>query len=234
MTTKEQLLEIANLGRKDIQAKEFKEKLESILTMINSIEDLSINSLNNKQILELEKKQLDSERQRLNLEIQTEKSNLRKWEQRAGGIRGEREYSVLITEIAMQKKMISHLETNVLENYEKQDVLAVKLKLVSQELEKNEIIRKEELEKKSAEISSLRNELQKINSSRELIMSKLPETILAKYNQIAAKRSGIAIAFIRENVCLACNQILPYELCNQIAKNELLENCPNCRRFLVQ
>lgn len=234
MSVKEQLIRLASLAQKDILAKELIEKLQSFASKINNIKDLSLILCNKEQLLEIEKKQLELERQQVSLEIQTEKNILRKWEQRADKIKGEREYSILISEIGIQKKIISQLETKILEVYEKQDIITNKLSQINQELNKNNLIYEKELKQNSAEITLLENELRNLNTSRDEIIKELPKIIAKRYEQIALRRSGIAITFISDNVCHSCKRILPHELCNQVAKYELLETCPNCNRFMVQ
>ena len=104
MIVREQLVLLSQLGLKDLQLKELREKLKSIPQKANEVKSKAADASIRAESLKAQNIQTELRKKHLDLEIQTEKGNLRKWEARADKIKGEREYTTLMSEIGSQKR----------------------------------------------------------------------------------------------------------------------------------
>jgi predicted nucleic acid-binding Zn-ribbon protein len=62
--------------------------------------------------------------------------------------------------------------------------------------------------------------------------SQIPPNVLKRYDQIRAKRAGVALAAVGGGRCLACNMGLPPQLYNTVIRGETIEICPSCNRII--
>ena len=158
---------------------------------------------------------------------------MRKWEARASQIKGEREYTTLMSEIGSLKKVISKLEDQGLELLEQQE--AIKKTLDSTAAQRTMLEQAYESEwalvKDSLDVLDV--ELTQAAAEREASLAALPTPLAKRYSQIAERRAGHGIALLDKDVCGACKRILPPEICNRIARGEIIETCPSCHRLLV-
>lgn len=233
MTIRVQLSQLLDLGKKDQQLKELREKQRTLPQKANEAKnaalDASVKEASLKSVvidLELKKSQLD-------LETQTEKSNLRKWEARADKIKGEREYTTLMSEIGSQKKAISDLETKSLQVMQEQDKVRKNLEVAQKELAMANALYSEEWSKVENDINALLMELSEFEQGRAKLTGIMQPSLLKRYEQIAAKRAGLGVSLLVKEVCQACKRTVPPELFNRVAKGEVLESCPFCNRLLV-
>lgn len=233
MDTKEQLTIMSEICRQDLKIISSREKIQRLslenkeATTAASKLEVAMNDLTNT------KADLLKKRRALDDKLQIEKANLRKWEARAEKIKGEREYTALMSEIGTQKRTITGIELQINEVTEE-------LKQGEEKLKKASGARDEKT--KSAEQAFLavkelladeEGQLQKNQSVREILLEKIPKALRLKYERIYEKRSQQGIAFLRDSVCQACMRMIPPELFLRVIKGEIVEQCPSCQRILV-
>ncbi|MBH1989188.1 MAG: hypothetical protein I8H75_01415 [Myxococcaceae bacterium] len=233
MTVREQLLLLSDLAAKDFNIRGLIDQ-EKVLRAVANQAKVKIDCVNvqGKEVQDklnvcLKQKGLHE------LELQTEKMNLRKWEARADKIRGEREYSTLISEIGFQKRLISESETKLLELFEVEERLKKELAGVQEELRKATLLLQEETDQVKAQLVELAERRFQEEEDRTQAFVRLPSSLGKRYEQVASKRAGVAIAILSQGVCTACKRALPPELYNRVSKGELLESCPFCQRLLI-
>jgi len=233
MDTKEQLLILSEICHQDLKLLANREKLSRLSRESEqaktAAEDLeaSIASINaNKTDLLKRRKALDEKQMQ-------EKANLRKWEARAEKIKGEREYTALMSEIATQKRTISGIEAELSE-------LTAELKSGDEKLLKATGERDEKRERANRayeEVKELLNEeterLSVNIKAKEALLKKLPAIIKTRYERIYDKRAQQGIALLRQSICQACMRTIPPELFIRVCKGEVIEQCPSCQRILV-
>ncbi len=86
-----------------------------------------------------------------------------------------------------------------------------------------------QLEKKSAELDA---QMAKFQKSRTTKVKKVKASLLRKYDQIRAKRDGLAMVGVNRGVCHGCYMNVPPQLYNELLKEEELHACPACNRLL--
>ncbi len=233
MNIREQLSSLSQLGKADLKLKELKEKQKSIPAKANAAKDQSVDAKLREEKLKAEYQALELKRKQLELDTQIERTNLRKWEARASQIKGEREYTTLMSEIGSQKKVISKLEDQGLELLEQQETLKKTLDSMTAQKTSLEQTYESEWALVKDSLDALNAEFAQATTEHEASLAALPQPLAKRYIQIAERRAGQGIAILNKDVCGACKRILPPELCNRIAKGEIIETCPSCHRLLV-
>jgi predicted nucleic acid-binding Zn-ribbon protein len=233
MTIREQLNQLLELGKKDLQLKELREKQKNLPAKANEAKNAAMDASVKEAALKAQLKDLELKRQQLDLETQTEKGNLRKWEARADKIKGEREYTTLISEIGSQKKAISDLETKSLQVMQDQDKVKKDLEVAQKTLAAANALYQEEWSKVEADMNALSAEQSECEKGRDAVTQSMPVPLFKRYEQIASKRAGLGVSLLVKEVCQACKRTVPPELFNRVAKGEVLESCPFCHRLLV-
>lgn len=233
MAIREQLDQLSELGKKDQQLKELRDKQRTLPQKANEAKSAAQDLLIKEATLKSAAKELEFKSHQLDSETQTEKSNLRKWEARADKIKGEREYTTLLSEIGSQKKVISDLETQSLQIMQEQDKTRKDLESTQKLLQTANNLYLEEWSKVENDLNALAAELQELVQGREALTKLMPPTLLKRYEQIASKRAGLGVAVLIKETCQACKRTVPPELFNRVAKGEILESCPFCQRLLV-
>ncbi len=85
------------------------------------------------------------------------------------------------------------------------------------------------LEKESAELDIKMAKFQKTRATK---VKKVKAALLRKYEQIRAKRDGLAMVGVNRGVCHGCFMNVPPQLYNELLKEEQLHACPACNRLL--
>lgn len=233
MDTKEQLAILSEICRQDLKIITNRAKLGRINLENKEASAQAAQLEGAMSDLTNSKAELLKRRRALDDKLQLEKANLRKWETRAEKIRGEREYTALMSEIGAQKRTITGLEIQINEISEELKSGEEKLKKASgAHEEKTQSAERALLAVKdlSAEEQEL---LDKNEHARLVLLERIPKTLRVKYERIHEKRSQQGIAFLKDSICQACMRMVPPELFIRVMKGEIVEQCPSCQRILV-
>jgi len=233
MNVRDQLMQLAELGLTDQRIKELKSKEKQISQKVNEAKEEAFKLAEKEKVLDAKNTELTLKRKKLDGDLQQEKINLRKWETRAEKIKGEREYTALISEIGSLKKAISNIETHILEVMEEQEALDKDFDKIKENLRRTREKRENEWVLIKDDLVEVENKIQDLVNSRSKTAEKMPPVLLKRYDQIAVKRAGVGVAWIKNETCQACSRTMPPELFLRVAKAELLEQCPSCQRILV-
>lgn len=66
---------------------------------------------------------------------------------------------------------------------------------------------------------------------RQEVAAKLPIALFRRYDQIRGRRQSGA-SFFEAGRCKACNMSVPPMIAQRVSRQELIEQCPSCARFL--
>lgn len=233
MNVAEQLAILAELCHLDAKLKKTRDIFAQVPAHANSVkneaETLAV------KLVDLKKKRfaVDQERNRKDQEVQTIKDNIRKWEQRAQALRGEREYTALQSEIAGRKREIARIEDFLVDAMQKiEDFDANIDKLEAQYQEKKKAADAEFANVKE-QMQNLQENIDEMNDKRQQHLSALPVPFVRQYERVLAKRQGAAIAIVTKEICSGCRCVLPPQFRIKIQRSEVVESCPSCQRFLV-
>jgi uncharacterized protein len=147
--------------------------------------------------------------------------------------KNEQEYGAAIRELDSARKLISQLETQVLEQIE---IIEESDKLMQEKAPEVEKLRGEvdqKVKQFEETAKSQAEDLVKYRAERETLYASLPKNLTALYTRIMNRiRDGVAVAEAKNNSCSACFMALRPQIMAQIRRGDELIVCDNCSRIL--
>lgn len=233
METKEQLTLLSEIGRLDLKIIVNREKLNQLSKDTSQSEAAALELEGTMTRLTDAKNELLKRRRALDEKLQGERGNVRKWEARAEKIKGEREYTALMSEIGAQKRTITGIEAEMSEVTDELKSSEDKLKNAMSARDEKMASATRSHDSVKDLLSEEQEHLAKNTEARENLLNRIPQTLRVRYERIYERRALQGVAFLRGGVCLACMRTVPHELFNKVCKGEVIEQCPACQRFLV-
>lgn len=132
----------------------------------------------------------------------------------------------------MQDNAIRAVEDEILDNMESAEDLQNELKTIQTDFNSE----KDNIQKDTDTLMKEKEQLEKNvalkNEDRKQIAEGVPANLLNLYTNTASHRNGIAMAEIKDEICLSCFVRLRPQLCEDIKKQKELFLCESCRRIL--
>ncbi len=176
--------------------------------------------------------ELQKEEAQLQQELLGEKDQIEKVEARLPEIQTQKEYVAVLKEIDMAKK--ASIETLAKTAEKEKEIAELQADLDEKQTELAAISEKSEA--RQAEVTELLKEndgkAEARQSTRDSLAKDLPKPLLRKYQQIFARRGGLAVTRVADGACLGCNMQLPPQQYNQLHRGTELQSCPHCNRLL--
>jgi hypothetical protein len=181
---------------------------------------------------------VDRQQKRLEMDVNTVESRRRAEEARmySGVIASEREVEALRTELTALKTRKRDLEDELLEVMERQEELTSTVQTLEG--------RRGELQTEIAPLSQARDaaasdidaELAARHAARAELAHQLPDDLVARYDQLRARKDGVAVVELRDGTCQGCFlELTPGELeeGREFGVHGLAR-CVQCGRLLVE
>ena len=203
------------------------EKLEKMEMLLNEME----RDLGEKKDRLKEAQRWYQEKER---EMKESEDQIKKLQARLNLVTKPKEYSVLQKELEEMKRTNKHREEEV-------------LKLLAAMEEFQESVREEEerceqlrqkleeerkvVEKRSVEIDEALKGIEAVAKEME---KDIPRPVLSKYRRIQGAWKGLAVVEVdvKNGSCGGCHRQIPPQLFNVLLRQETLEQCPHCQRFI--
>lgn len=233
MDTKEQLIALAEICRLDHKIINNREKLSRLNQESTQSKEAALELEAGIAKLSNLKEELLKRRRALDEKLQIEKANVRKWESRAEKIKGEREYTALMSEIGAQKRTITGIETEISEVTDELKSSDEKLKKMTGDHQEKVLNANRAYDAVKELLEEEEKYLQQNAQSRANLLERIPKSLKSTYLRIYEKRSQQGIAFLRDGICQTCMRTVPPELFIRVCKGEVIEQCPACQRLLV-
>lgn len=174
----------------------------------------------------------NSRRRELEASLQDAESKNKERRMRLGRIRNDKELIVAQREIEVAKESNSRLEEEILTLLEQTEAVDGGLREAEGELSALEERFAKHEESARSRIGQLRSEIDGDRNARESFASRLSVPLRKRYEQIFARRGGVAVVEVRRGICLGCNMHLPPQLYIEIQKARDVHICPSCNRIL--
>jgi predicted nucleic acid-binding Zn-ribbon protein len=182
--------------------------------------------------LKLRGRQLESERKKLELDVEGKKTLIEKYSGQQLLTRKNEEYRALTHEIDGCKEAIAKLEDAQLEFMEQAEG-------VSREIAQASRVAAEVKREADAAVSALaeregnlRKQLDEIQSRRGELASAVEEGALRRYERLFRQRGGNVLVGINHAVCGGCHMKLPAQVLIACQTADELNTCPHCGRIL--
>jgi predicted nucleic acid-binding Zn-ribbon protein len=187
------------------------------------------------EIRALENRRDEAKHTRARLEIEAV-------EQRGRAERAERnlmsskkpdEYTAAIREADAARKLISGLETQILEQMEQLEKAETSLNERADEIVTMNSDRETKLKAFDEETGRIGDRLIAARKEREEVFANLPKPMSALYSRIGARiRDGVAVAEARNRSCSACFMSLRPQVMAEVRRGDEIITCDNCGRIL--
>ena len=171
-------------------------------------------------------------RQQLEGEIQESQALIKDRQNKMMKVQTNREYQSLLKEIEDAKNANRQREEELIKLMEQDELLHKKNEEESAILGGEESRLAVETASREEAAVKLATKRQKLAKERESKVKKVRADLLRKYEQIRAKRDGLAMVGVNRGVCYGCYMNVPPQLYNELLREDKLHMCPTCNRLL--
>jgi predicted nucleic acid-binding Zn-ribbon protein len=136
-----------------------------------------------------------------------------------------------VESLTRRKSDLEEVELEVLERLEKADAELASISATREELSKVVANLQETIQ---LQVDELKSRGRKLTADREILLAKVPEDVLLKYQNLAAKQ--IAVGQIENRSCTACRMGLTastIDALSSLAEDEV-GSCPECLAMIVR
>jgi len=162
-------------------------------------------------------------------EIQT---RILKSEEKLRSVKTNKEYQSSLKEIDDLKRSLSAVEDRMIAHLDEMDQVTAsvatkedEVKLLSREIE-------EEKEQIRQSALSAQEQLDRLNDERAKIIAVIEPDLLKVYETVKQNSGGVAIAVVKNAVCLGCHVNLPPQMFHDLLHFDKLLVCPHCERLI--
>ncbi|HOQ79873.1 MAG TPA: C4-type zinc ribbon domain-containing protein, partial [Candidatus Cloacimonadota bacterium] len=174
------------------------------------------------------KKQKDKE-----LDVKNQKDSIRKYEQQLDGIKNNKEYKALNSQISTLKDKIFNFESELIAVMDEETALKERKKQAEESLKsaKKALSENEDILKK--EIIKVEDDIVELKGNRNSIAHEIPMSLVKKYAQLIKNKNRKAVVFLNGNSCGGCGFHIRPQLLIEIKQNDNVNYCENCGRIIA-
>jgi predicted nucleic acid-binding Zn-ribbon protein len=183
--------------------------------------------------LETRRDEAKHTRARLENEVVEQRGRVERAERNLMSSKKQDEYTAAIREADSARKLISALETQILEQMETLEQSEAALNERAAEIATLNSDREARLKAFDEETGTIGERLEVARKEREEVFANLPKAMSGLYSRIRARiRDGVAVAEARNRSCSACFMSLRPQVMSEIRRGEEILTCDNCGRIL--
>lgn len=177
-------------------------------------------------------KQIETERKKLELDVEQKKQQIAKYANQQFETRKNEEYRALQHEIDNCKAEISKIEDRELELMEQGESAVKQVTAANQEAANAKKVVEKEIADLSAREQNLKKELTELESRRAELAGGIDEGFRARYDRLLKNKGENVIVGVQHGVCGGCHMQLPPQSIIQCQTSQELVTCINCGRIL--
>jgi predicted nucleic acid-binding Zn-ribbon protein len=177
-------------------------------------------------------KQIESERKRLELDVEAKKTQIEKYANQQLQTRKNEEYRALAHEIETCKGDISKIEDKEIELMEQAESSQKEVGRATTEANAAKKLVEDQIGQLNLREENLKKELAECQSGRMEIASAVDETIRNRYERLLKSKGDNVVVGINHGVCGGCHMKLQAQLLVSCKANKELVTCSNCGRIL--
>jgi predicted nucleic acid-binding Zn-ribbon protein len=155
-----------------------------------------------------------------------------KFEDHKASVKTNQEFHALNHEIEVAQASKGTLDDQVLELMSAAEELVAQRKSAEATLATVTAEAEKQRAALRTERTALDADLARLTAERKAATPSIPAPALAKYDQIAKSRKGIAVSAMVNGICTGCHVRLRPNVEQQVRKGDALTQCDNCQRIL--
>ena len=147
-------------------------------------------------------------------------------------IKSKQEFEALEREISVLGNKKRETEDILLELMEKEEELGQFIPDLEEKLDKTRIELNQKKQSLKSELSDVSRLIEQLRKKREELTHQLDPYHLKLYEQLRQRGEGLAVVFVKKNICQGCFMKVSPSLVGQIKHQEEITHCENCNRIL--
>jgi predicted nucleic acid-binding Zn-ribbon protein len=190
----------------------------------------------NKELFALQKEQISQlkvEEKNHELDLQSGKAQLKKYEAQLYQVKTNKEYDAIASETENVKSNIDTSETKILEIEEKIEELTKSNEEIEKEINEHENEFEENNSALQEKISASAEEENLLRQERQIVEKNLSVQQIKSYERIRGAKKGMAVAQCNGGVCSGCFSFIPPQKVVEIRSMKKLYYCESCGRILI-
>ena len=171
-------------------------------------------------------------RRAIEKDVAVQQGRLSKFRDQLMAVKTNREYTAMQHEIETALNEVKALEEKLLERMLEADELTAAAKRAEAALAAEQKAVDADRRAMTAEHVELKTSLDRMAAEREVLVAAMAKHVLAIFDLVARRRSGIAVAEARGGICTICHVRLRPQVFNTVLRNEEIIQCDSCNRIL--
>jgi uncharacterized protein len=225
----EKLLILQDRNRKILRVSH---ELEHIGPERTSLQARAVGTQSQLEAAKLRVKQIESERKRLDLDIEAKKSQIEKYANQQLQTRKNEEYKALAHEIEMAKETIFKIEDQEIVLMEQTEVAQKVVAHATTEAAAAKKLLESQIGLLNQREENLKKELADLQQGKTEIAAAVEEGARSRYERLFKGKGENVVVGIEHSVCGGCHMKLPAQIIASCRGQAELVTCPNCGRIL--
>jgi predicted nucleic acid-binding Zn-ribbon protein len=177
-------------------------------------------------------KQVESERKRLELDVEAKKSQIEKYANQQLQTRKNEEYKALAHEIETCKADINKIEDKEIELMEQAESAQKEVARAKSEADEAKKLVESQITQLDQREANLKKDLAELQSGRTEIASAVDEAVRNRYERLFKSKGENVVVGVNHGVCGGCHMKLQPQILVSCKSNKELVTCSNCGRIL--
>ena len=177
-------------------------------------------------------KQIESDRKRLELDVEAKKSQIEKYANQQLQTRKNEEYRALAHEIETCKGDITRIEDQEIVLMEQAEAAQKEVVRLTREADEAKKLADGQVAKLGERETNLQKELASLQSNREELSAAVDESVRARYERLVKNKGENVLVGVNHGVCGGCHMKLPAQVLVACQAHQELVTCTNCGRIL--
>jgi predicted nucleic acid-binding Zn-ribbon protein len=176
--------------------------------------------------------QLESERKRLELDVEAKKQLIEKYSNQQLQTRKNEEYRALASEIDTCKADITRIEDREIELMEQTEAAQKEVARANAELAGAKKLVADQLAQLAKREENLKKEQTELQSNRGELAGAVDDSVRSRYERLARSKGENVVVGVNHAVCGGCHMKLPPQILVACRAEAEIVTCSNCGRIL--
>ena len=182
--------------------------------------------------VKLKGKEIEVERKKLEVEAQSKRDQIAKYQTQKFQTRKNEEFQALTNEIKRfedEVRLIEDRELDLMDGAEK-------MKVTIADAEKENVTVKAQVQQQLANLDAktiaIQDQLKQIEADRNALASSVDEDLLDTYNRLFTSKGDNAVVALEHEVCMGCHMKLTTQTAVRVKGRREVVHCEQCGRIL--
>jgi uncharacterized protein len=177
-------------------------------------------------------KQIESERKRLELEVEAKKSQIEKYANQQLQTRKNEEYRALAHEIEMAKEAIFKIEDTEIVLMEQAEAAQKEVARATSAAAAAKKLVEDQIGQLNTREENLKKELAELTDNRAQLAEAVDDSARNRYERLLKSKGENAVVGVEHSACGGCHMKLPAQVVTHCRAQLEIVTCPNCGRIL--